>query len=491
MLRKILEGDRCLTPKHLIRLSEIFASVIIGDGLRLKVSYPPRHGKSDLISVWGIVWYLMMRPRHRVILSASTTTLATNWCRQVRDIVNRYSDFLGFRVSDTASAGDDWMTSEGGGVRAVGVGAQVIGYGGNLIIADDIVSSMSDANNNTVMDGVWGWWRGEIRSRLQPGGSIFMVAARWSDNDLMGRLDAFDGELERKGKKPVWTNYVFPAVAYGLGVDEKGVPKRDMLGRKDGDPLWPEFINTKFLEAIQQDVGEEIWQAQYQQRTVPPDGNFFKREWIRTYQLKNAVADDPFSGEVLIQNVDQSFQSFPVSEMTAFIAADTAMTVKKENDATAIGVFLITPNRRLILKELFHGRLQAAGVEKQLLKMYREHRCAFMAIEDKANGIIALQHFMDVGITAKKMSATGDKMERAATLHVMMEQGRVFFPQDMPPHQYNAVLKEFLKFPKVSHDDIVDMMAHAARVLSEYTYDTDGEPVVIDMDFDPSHMEMA
>jgi predicted phage terminase large subunit-like protein len=374
-------------------------------------------------------------------------------------------------------------------MKTAGRGGPITGFGADLAIADDLLKNSEEANSQTIRDSTWDWWQTTFITRLEPGASVVSLATRWHEDDPIGRVAAEEERAVKNGEESEgWQFFVFPAVAEGLGKKPDGTPNRDALGRKDGDALWPERYDERAMARIKKAVGPIAWNALYQQSPVPPDGDFFRREWLRTYQIENQKMGDPLSGNVVIQTIDGKFQSYPIAEMMAFLVADTAMTTKKENDATAIGSFWITPKRQLILKRMFHGRMSGPDVEKKLLNMYREDQCSYMAIEDRANGITALQKFMDIGINAKKLKAISDKVTRAIPLQVMLEQGRVFLPADMPGYQYDVLLKEFLKFPKGQHDDIVDMMAHAAGVLSEYTYDTDGEATVYDAEFtgDPS-----
>ena len=54
---------------------------------RLMVFMPPRHGKSELVSVRFPAWFLGRNPDLRVILASCTGSLATSFSRKVRNIV--------------------------------------------------------------------------------------------------------------------------------------------------------------------------------------------------------------------------------------------------------------------------------------------------------------------------------------------------------------------------------------------------------------------
>ena len=56
--------------------------------IRLLVVCPPRHGKSELCSVYTPLSYLANWPRGRVILASYEHNFATEWGRKVRNIID-------------------------------------------------------------------------------------------------------------------------------------------------------------------------------------------------------------------------------------------------------------------------------------------------------------------------------------------------------------------------------------------------------------------
>ncbi len=54
----------------------------------------------------------------------------------------------------------------------------------------------------------------------------------------------------------------------------------DLLGRKDGEALWPEKYDAEDLQRIRDNVGLYEWLAQYQQMPYSREGNMFRREWF-------------------------------------------------------------------------------------------------------------------------------------------------------------------------------------------------------------------
>jgi len=65
----------------------------------------------------------------------------------------------------------------------------------------------------------------------------------------------------------------------------------DALGRQPGELLWddPEGYNyAAFLRARQRETSPMMWAALYQQRPAPEEGDYFKADWLKTYETAPA-----------------------------------------------------------------------------------------------------------------------------------------------------------------------------------------------------------
>src|SRR5207237_4074103 len=72
---------------HLRRLADALEAVERGEVSRLLVTMPPRHGKSELVSVRFPAWYLGRNPDRRLVLASYAGDLAHRFSRMVRNIV--------------------------------------------------------------------------------------------------------------------------------------------------------------------------------------------------------------------------------------------------------------------------------------------------------------------------------------------------------------------------------------------------------------------
>jgi len=243
---------------HLRLVQEHLAAVADGRCRRLMVFMPPRHGKTELVTIRYPVWRLKQNPGCRVILGAYNQTLANKFSRKARRLA-----VTEVGLSKERAAVEDWETAPGGGMRAVGVGAGITGSGGDLILIDDPVKSREEANSPAYRERVWDWYTDDLYTRLEPGGAIVLIMTRWHTDDLAGRILA----SEDAGN---WTVVNLPAEA------EAG----DALGRAPGAALCPERFDLARLAEIKTVLGSWAYAALYQQRPAPAEGGMFKREWF-------------------------------------------------------------------------------------------------------------------------------------------------------------------------------------------------------------------
>ena len=236
--------------------------------MRLLVSLPPQHGKSELVSHWTPVWFLANWPQKLVGLASYAAEFAATWGRKARNSVVENQADLGARVREDLNRTSEWELTAGGGMMTAGVGGPFTGRGFDLLIIDDPIKNRQEANSPVIRSHIWDWWRSTARTRLRPGGSIIIVMTRWHEDDLVGRLlgDEYRGEQSDVDR---WEHIRLPALA------EAGDP----LGRAEGEPLWPARYDRAALAATRLDIGPQEWAGLYQQRPAPREGGMFRTDW--------------------------------------------------------------------------------------------------------------------------------------------------------------------------------------------------------------------
>lgn len=255
-----------VTPKydwtwpHLQAIYDVLDDIVTGKIRRLMIFLPPRHGKTEAVTVRFPSWMIERKQDMRFIVAAYNFSLASKFSRKIHRIVKARGIHL-----DRESI-EDWTTAKEGGVHAVGVGSGVTGHGANGIIIDDPVKNREEAYSATYREKVWEWYKDDLYTRLEPDGFIVLIQTRWHYDDLAGRILASDNAHEWEVLKP-------PAIAEA----------DDSIGRKEGETLCPERFDVDDLRGIKSVLGSDF-ESLYQQNPTAVAGSIFKRKWWQYYR---------------------------------------------------------------------------------------------------------------------------------------------------------------------------------------------------------------
>ncbi|MEU8682992.1 terminase family protein [Streptomyces sp. NPDC048611] len=272
----VLTGGREWQARHLDLIDKAFIRIANGERMRVLLNMPPRHGKSARAARWAPLWYLARHPDHRVMIASYAAKLAEGHGRWIRDGIKEFGPQLGIELRYGSMAANRFdLAGTPGGLVTAGVGGSLTGMGANVAIVDDPLKDAKEADSPVKLANLWDWWQQVINTRMEPNGSIVVIQTRWSENDLAGRIlqDGAEG----------WTVLDLPALA---------LTDNDPLGRKVGEPLWPERFRRKHLDRFKKDVGERGWWALYQQQPRPLEGGVWQWPWI----TENRITAQAFRG---------------------------------------------------------------------------------------------------------------------------------------------------------------------------------------------------
>jgi len=155
----------------------------------LIVNMPPRHGKSELISKYFPLWYMVKNPNHRVILTSYNSKFAEYWGGEIINIIEEIGDEIGITISKKYKAkGYFKINGAKGSMSCVGAGGSLTGRGADLIIIDDPIKNNTEASSIICRENLWDWLLSTVYTRLEPNGVIAIVMTRWHKDDLCGRI---------------------------------------------------------------------------------------------------------------------------------------------------------------------------------------------------------------------------------------------------------------------------------------------------------------
>ena len=409
---------------------------------RLIITMPPRHGKSENVSIRFPAWFLGRNPDKRVILCSYAAELAEKFSKKCRDLVEskEYQNIFARTLTEKPVFVDEekrrvqsWAIKDSlGEFVAAGVGGSITGMGADLLIIDDPIKDHEEANSEIIREKIFDWYTSTAYTRLQrPGGAVIIMMTRWHEDDLVGRL------LEREPGK--WEVLNLPFIA------EDDV---DVLGRRPGDILWPERYPAKDVEDIKTTVTPRDWISLFQQKPTSGSGEIFKKEWFRY---------SPFPHR---DNISKGIQVW-----------DTAMTEKEESDYSACVTAYVTRDG-IFIADVFRARLGFPDLKQAMHNQYDHWNSVFpisrIYIEHKVSGVSVLQSlkkdsYLPVMPLEKESLVGKSKVQRANAASGYVQSGRVIFPVN------GTFLTDFenelFGFPRGKHDDMVDAFVYAIITL--------------------------
>ncbi len=410
--------------RHLAYLQHQLDRVTDGEIKRLMIQMPPRHGKSETATVRYPIYRLNMDPEMRVVIGAYNFELAGKFSRKAR----RIAEQAGLSLSAERAAVQDWETTAGGGLRAVGVGGGITGQGGDLIIIDDPVKNRLEAESEVYREKVWDWYTDDLYTRLEPGGSMILIMTRWHMDDLAGRILASEGAHK-------WTVVNLPALAL----------ENDPLGRQMGEALCPERYDEEALHAIKTDGGMSNYSfaALYQQDPRPRDGNMFPRAKV---EIVDAV---PADVTLRVRYWDKG--GGPTGDPTAGVrmATNAERTVFYVEDVVHAQVTIDDRNRLMRQTAELDGQGVRGWVEQEPGSGGKE------SAQLTVRGMSGFPYFAE--------PVSGDKVVRADPLAAQWQAGNVKL---LRAPWNKAYLDEMEAFPSGMHDDQVDASSGAFNKIS-------------------------
>lgn len=420
-LNKSATSGFTYSASHFKRIAEAMQRVFDGAADRLRIHMPPRHGKTETVTIRGVLYLLATRPGVRILVTGYNERFARKLGRKIRNEAIRQ----GIRLAEDKTASDEWYTADGSLVMARGVGSPPTGEGFDFIFIDDPVRRREDADSVVYRDKVWDWFTDDLLSRLQPSGAIIGVWTRWHEDDLAGRLKAQESE-----GGDVWEVLSLPAI------DEAG------------NALWPEswpldVLNRRRRAMIKRD-GERSWEALFQQNPTPATGDMFD---ISRISIIDHAPDD----------------------IVAVARAWDAAASKSAGDYTAAPKLGRTSGGDYVLLDMVRGRWDTGE---------RDRRMRETAIADGPSVIQVVPQ--DPGSAGKSQAVawvkcfagfmvavarpTKNKTLRAGPVSAQVNNGNLLVLKRQWTTEF---IEELRQFPNGTNDDQVDALGDAFSAVAQ------------------------
>jgi predicted phage terminase large subunit-like protein len=410
-----------------------------GNILRLIVTFPPRHGKSELTSRRFPAWLVGRDPYRHIIFATYNQPFAEDYGRDVRGIMEgqQYKQvFPGTTLAKGSKAADRLKTEEGGMLAFVGRGGTTTGRGADILIIDDPLKDRAEANSATTRKELWDWFNDTASTRLMSDtGAIIIIMTRWHEDDLVGRLTDKDNPHFNAEEAATWKIINIPAIA----------EDDDVLGRKRGEALWPDRFGIAYLEAFKRrnPVG---FSALYQQHPTPAEGDFFKQEYLPTYTPEQLPKG-----------------------LRIYAASDHAVGIKQTNDKTCLLIVGVDAHDNIWLLDCVWKRMKSDEAVEAMIQLMKRWKPMIWWAESghisKSIGPFLTKRMREekVYINVREQTPAADKQTRAQAINGRAAMGMVRFPKAAT--WTHDARDECLKFPGGRNDDFVDALAHVGLGL--------------------------
>lgn len=408
-----------------------------GQKVKVLLSVPPRHGKSETITKTLPSWFVGRNPDKNAILTAYNSDLAEKFEDANRQKTRDFGkDIFGIEISDSQDNKTLYqIKGHSGGVMGVGIQGGITGNGGELIIIDDPYKNSVEANSGSIRSLIENIYKDSIYTRLQgKGNAIIVIQTRWHEDDLCGMLSKEEG----------WITINIPCVCEN--------EKKDVLKRKVGETLCPELgFDVEWANITKKNVGLKVWEALYQGHPSIEGGEIFTREMIKQYK----ACDLPSNFEEQVISCDLTFGG-----------------KSQSNDPCAIQVWGRVGANHYLLKRIkkrmsFNEMCDTIKIVSSNFPLARKK-----IVEKKANGQAIIDTLNSVigGFEAydPKMES---KISRANSVVPYLQSGNVWLPCKEIDKTIDEMIEEMMKFPNSTHDDEVDAMT---QYLINWNYHCNG-----------------
>ena len=411
---------------------------IRSDKRNINISMPPRHCKSMIFNVFGPVWLWTLYPVKCVSVS-HTEGLAVNMNLKRKMLINseRFKELYSEEIILSSNSNSFLKDTRGGELYSINRNA-LTGYGGDIIINDDLSNAEAARKDKEEMANAWSYYQNTMPSRINDPSKciIINVQQRLAPNDITGHI---------MNDLKLASQYIFvvlPAIfkkkTY-LICPISG----DIITYEVGESLWKERFGD--YTGLRFQVGESIFETQYLQNPISSDKTIVKSHMV--IEMDECDVPPLSSADMIYSSHD-----FPVKDKET---SDYLGSVLGYKVGSTLYVFDALEQRM--------GFVKSVNYVKELSNAYPG---IIQVIEDKANGSPILQQLQEtVSGMQSFQPGTQSKTQRLESATIYMNAGNVVLVRTQydklsNTYQLNESMqilkRKLLNFPFLDHDDIVD-----------------------------------
>lgn len=412
---------------------EILDLISNKDNRRIGVIAPRGHAKSTTVDMTYPLWAGCFEQEEFIVIISDTYTQAAEFINALKD---EFENNPKIKWLFGNMKGDDWQDGEfvlSNGIKyaAKGSGMKIRGIRHRhtrptLMIFDDIENDES-IKSAEQRQKLYHWFTKAAIPALARGGRAVVIGTILHFDSLVNKV------MKQQDIFKSWQTRVF----YAITTDEDGTEHA----------LWPEHRSLEKLKSMrdnpndQEFVGSIAFAQEYQHKPFSEEDAIIKPDWIK--ECEPSQAPDEYSRQARVLTVDPAASERQTADPTAMIVAD------------------LGADGNVYVRAIRNQRTSPSITAETIQNLYETYQPQVVGIEQGALGLV----FRDLlaGLPVIGLKPDKDKVRRLLAVSRFFEAGKVFLVKDIQNGQ--ALREQLIEFPKGTHDDMVDAIVYAIRML--------------------------
>lgn len=395
------------------------------------IAAPRGHAKSTTVDFVFALWSTVYKEHHFGVIISDTVTQSVEFVNALKDEFEN-NVILHWLYGDLTS--NDWrdgefVTSTGVKWVAKGAGMKVRGlrhreWRPDLIILDDLEN---DERVATVAQRqkLKKWLVRAVLPALSRDGRAILIGTVLHHDSLLQNI------LKHRDSFASWTTRLFQAIS------------SDKNGKEQA--LWPEHMDLDYLRAIRDDskhpkyIGSIAFAQEYQNKPFDEADAIIKPDQI---QWTDKIPSD--------------------SQIVATVlTVDPAVSERAMADPTGKVIASLGTDGNIYVRYVGNERLSPKNNSEDIKRLDEIYKPRIIGIENGALGLVFRE--LLAGLPVIGLEPDKDKVRRLLAVSRFFEAGKIYFVQGSK--NINELYDQLLEFPKGSHDDMVDALVYAIRLL--------------------------
>ena len=400
---------------------------------RIGVIAPRGHAKSTTVDMTYPLWAGCFEQEEFIVIISDTYTQAAEFINALKD---EFENNPKIKWLFGNMKGDDWQDGEivlSNGIKyaAKGSGMKIRGIRHRhtrptLMIFDDIEND-ENIKSAEQRQKLYHWFTKVAIPALARGGRAVVIGSILHFDSLVNKV------MKQQDVFKSWQTRVF----YAITTDEDGAEHA----------LWPEHRSLEKLKSMrdnpndQEFVGSIAFAQEYQHKPFSEEDAIVKPDWIK--ECEPSQAPDEYSRQARVLTIDPAASERQTADPTAMIVAD------------------LGADGNVYVRAIRNQRTSPSITAETIQNLYETYQPQVVGIEQGALGLV----FRDLlaGLPVIGLKPDKDKVRRLLAVSRFFEAGKVFLVRDIQNGQ--ALREQLIEFPKGTHDDMVDAIVYAIRML--------------------------